>query len=140
MILNIPLPQILKITMTPRAINASNQFVEAFDTADGARLRPIQIMIGPVTAGGRNRITFLTPTSLMISARTRYNRPATTIPPQAYGSFSPIVISAKIPVSRFATVAKPPRNANDEPRNAGTLNFEQRWKNSVPTPAKNNVT
>ena len=44
------------------------------DTADGARLRPIQIMIGPVTTGGRKRITLLTPTSLMISARTRYNR------------------------------------------------------------------
>ena len=47
---------------------------------------------------------------------------------------------AKIPVSSAATVANPPRNANDEPKNAGTFNFVHKWKNSVPTPAKNKVT
>ena len=83
MILNIPLPQILKITITANAIIARIQFVFALFTADGARLRPIQIMIGPVTTGGRKRITRFTPTSFTTSARTRYNAPATTIPPHA---------------------------------------------------------
>ena len=71
MILNIPLPQILKIIMVANATIAISQLVEAFFTADGARLNPIQIMIGPVTTGGRKRITRFTPISLMISARIR---------------------------------------------------------------------
>ena len=71
MILNIPFPQILKIMIVPRAINASSQFVDALETADGARESPIQIMIGPVTTGGRNFITFFTPISLITSASTR---------------------------------------------------------------------
>ena len=45
-----------------------------------------------------------------------------------------------IPVSRLAMLANPPKNANDDPRNAGTLNFAHKWKNSVPRPAQNNVT
>ena len=83
MIFHIPFPQILKITITARATNARNQLEEAFVTAEGARLNPMQMIMGPVTIGGRKRITRLTPTSLMIRARTRYKTPATTIPPQA---------------------------------------------------------
>ena len=30
-------------------------------------------------------------------------------------------------------------NANDEPRNAGTLPFELKWNSSVPTPANSSV-
>lgn len=66
MILNIPLPQILKIITVARAISASGQLVEALEIAEGARLSPIQIMIGPVTTGGRKRITRRTPMTLMI--------------------------------------------------------------------------
>ena len=44
-ILNMPFPQILKIIITARAINAKIQFVEALAIALGARLKPIQIMI-----------------------------------------------------------------------------------------------
>ena len=51
-----------------------------------------------------------------------------------------MVMSAKIPVFRFATVAKPPRNAKDEPRKAGTFSLEHRWKNRVPRPAQIRVT
>ena len=69
--------------ITPSAMRAISQLVEALFTADGARLRPIHIIIGPVTTGGRNLITLLTPTSLIISASTRYKRPATTTPPHA---------------------------------------------------------
>lgn len=45
-ILNIPFPQILKIMITASATIAMSQFVDALLTADGARLSPIQIMIG----------------------------------------------------------------------------------------------
>ena len=66
-----PFPQILKIIITARAINAKIQFVEALAIALGARLKPIQIMIGPVTTGGKKRMTRLTPANLMISAKTK---------------------------------------------------------------------
>ena len=70
-ILNKPFPQILKITITANAISARIQFCEALETADGASERPMQMMIGPVTTGGRKRMTRFTPTSLMMSASTR---------------------------------------------------------------------
>ena len=66
-----PLPHILNIIITASATNASNQLVEAFVIAEPASERPIQIMIGPVTTGGRNFITLLTPTSLIIKASTK---------------------------------------------------------------------
>ena len=71
MILNIPFPQILNTIMVASAINARSQFVEALLMAEPARLKPIQIMIGPVTTGGRKRITFFTPARRMIRASTR---------------------------------------------------------------------
>ena len=83
MILHMPLPQMLNAITTARATKARNQFAEALLTAEGASESPIQIMIGPVTTGGRNLITFLTPTSLITTPRTKYKRPAITIPPQA---------------------------------------------------------
>ena len=79
-ILNMPFPQILKMIITANAVNAIHQLVEAFEIADGARDKPMQMIIGPVTTGGKN---FMTPTSLNISATARYKSPATTIPPQA---------------------------------------------------------
>ena len=136
MILNMPLPQMLKIMIVPKAISANNQLVEALLTAEPARLKPIQMMIGPVTTGGKKRITFLTPTNLMISASTRYKRPATTIPPQAHPSFSAFVMAANSPSFMPAMVAKPPRNAKDEPKKAGILNLVHKWKKSVPKPAQ----
>ena len=54
--MTIPLPQILQMTITARAIMASSQFWLAFEIAVGARIRPIEMMIGPVTTGGKNRI------------------------------------------------------------------------------------
>ena len=71
MILNIPLPQTLKMMITARAISAKSQLVEAFEIAEGASERPMHMIIGPVTTGGRNLITFATPTILMIRASTR---------------------------------------------------------------------
>ena len=71
MILNIPLPQMLKMTMTASAIRASPQFVFALLIAEPARERPMQMMTGPVTTGGRKCMTLFTPTALMTSATTR---------------------------------------------------------------------
>ena len=45
--------------------------VEALEMALGARVSPMQTMTGPVTTGGRKRMTFFTPASLMIRARIR---------------------------------------------------------------------
>ena len=78
-----PFPQRLKTIIVPRAISARSQLVEALEIADGARESPIQMIMGPVTTGGRYLITFFIPISLIIKARIRYSTPATTIPPQA---------------------------------------------------------
>ena len=81
MIFTMPLPQMLAATMMAIATMASHQQVEALDTAEGARFRPMRMMMGPVTTGGRKRMTFFTPTALMTAARITYRRPATTMPP-----------------------------------------------------------
>ena len=70
-ILNKPFPQILKMIITPSAIIARTQFVEALLIAEPASERPMHMIIGPVTTGGRNRITRLIPTSLIIRASTK---------------------------------------------------------------------
>ena len=88
MILNSPLPHTLNTMIVARATIARNQLVEALPIAEPARESPIQMMIGPVTTGGRNRITFFMPTTLMMRARMKYARPAITTPPQAYAAFS----------------------------------------------------
>ena len=83
MILIMPLPQMLATMMTTMATSASHQLVEALLMAVPDRFRPIRMMMGPVTMGGKNRMTFLAPTSLNSSASTRYSNPATTMPPSA---------------------------------------------------------
>ena len=70
MILIMPFPQMFAAMIIAIATTASHQQVEALDTAEGARFKPMRMMMGPVTTGGRNRITFFTPTSLMTAART----------------------------------------------------------------------
>ena len=66
-----PLPQMLQTPMTARATRASVQLPLQEPTATGARPRPIAMMIGPVTIGGKQRITRLTPNALIAPARTR---------------------------------------------------------------------
>ena len=83
MILIMPLPQMLATMMMAMATSASHQQVEALVTAVPDRFRPMRMMMGPVTMGGKNRMTFLAPTSLNSRASTRYSRPATTTPPRA---------------------------------------------------------
>ena len=69
MILIMPRPQMLATTMIAMATRASHQQVVALLTAEGARFRPMRMMMGPVTTGGRKRMTFFTPTALMTAAR-----------------------------------------------------------------------
>ena len=118
MIFAIPLPQMLNTTITARATSARTQFVEQLPTADGARPKPIAMMIGPVTTGGKNLITLSIPTALIIAARTKYKRPAHATPRHAYGSIDSGFSGLKAFIAAY-----PPKNANDEPKNAGTLNF-----------------
>ena len=70
-IFTMPLPQMLAATMTAMDRMASHQLVEALLMALGARDRPMRMMMGPVTTGGRKRITLWTPTALISPARTR---------------------------------------------------------------------
>ncbi len=65
------MPHILNITITANATKAKSQLVEALLIADEASDKPIHIMIGPVTTGGRNLITLLTPTILKMRATIR---------------------------------------------------------------------
>lgn len=110
----------VKTIITERAIMAKSQLSEALFIAVGARIRPIDIMIGPVTTGGKKRITFLIPNIFIKPANTRYTRPAANTPAHAYGSIS---LFEEPSASLGATAAYPPKNAKDEPRNAGTLNL-----------------
>ena len=104
-----PLPQMLATTMMPMDTSASHQQEEALDTAEGARFRPMRTMMGPVTTGGRKYITRCTPTVFTMAARMTYSRPATTMPPQAYWSFSLGSMAAYMPLSMEAMAEKPPR-------------------------------
>ena len=54
------------------------------------------------------------------------------------------IISEIISVLAFPSIigaiaAYPPRNANEDPKNAGTLNFVSKWNSNVPRPAISNV-
>ena len=71
MILIMPLPQILQITMIRIATTATIQLVEQLLIAVAERQRPMAMMIGPVTIGGKNFITRLTPNALISPARIR---------------------------------------------------------------------
>ena len=83
MIFTMPLPQILATTMMAMATRASHQQVAAFLMAEPERFRPIMMIMGPVTMGGKYRMTVLAPSTLKSRASTRYRRPAMTMPPRA---------------------------------------------------------
>ena len=59
-------------TMTTRmAIKAIHQLVRILPTAVPARIKPIEMMMGPVTTGGKSFITLFTPKSLKAAANTK---------------------------------------------------------------------
>ena len=131
MILVMPLPHILKPMTTSIAKPAMSQFLEQFVIALAERVRPMAMMMGPVTIGGKKRMTFFVPNILKKADRMTYISPATATPTQAYGSSS---------LSPLGAIAKyPARNAKDEPRNAGTLPLVMRWNSRVPRPANSSV-
>ena len=57
--------------MVARAIRARNQLALAFEMALPARESPMQMIMGPVTTGGRKRMTRFTPTRRITRASTR---------------------------------------------------------------------
>ena len=103
----------LQITTIRIATNATIQLAEQLSTADCDKVNPIEIMIGPVTTGGKNFITFLIPNILINAANTKYNNDANTTPKQAYGR------SSRSPFGAIAPY--PAKNAKEEPKNAGTF-------------------
>ena len=82
-ILIMPLPQILQMTTMTIATSATHQQLSTLLIAEGARLRPIEMMIGPVTIGGKYFITLLVPYALKSAASRRYRIPAQATPRQA---------------------------------------------------------
>ena len=64
MIFIMPLPQMFAATTITIATRAIHQCVAQLLMADDDRLRPIAMMIGPVTIGGKNLITRLIPNAL----------------------------------------------------------------------------
>ena len=79
----IPLPHILNTITVIRAMRAIGQLVAQLSMADGANMSPIEMMIGPVTTGGKNFITRLAPKPFIRAARSRYTSPAQNTPPHA---------------------------------------------------------
>ncbi len=83
MIFTMPLPQMLQMITTTMATRATGQFVSQLEIADWDRFRPMQMMMGPVTMGGKNFMTRFAPKARNSPARTRYTRPAQATPKQA---------------------------------------------------------
>jgi hypothetical protein len=84
------LPKILQIIMMAIATKATIQerpalspVAEQLLIADGARIRPIAIIIGPVTIGGKNLITLCAPNPLNNAERMKYSIAEHATPKQA---------------------------------------------------------
>ncbi len=65
------------------ARRAIHQFCWQFPMAEPESVRPMAMMMGPVTTGGKKRRTFFAPKALMRPATMKYSRPAQKIPIQA---------------------------------------------------------
>ena len=65
------------------ASSAIHQLEEQLFTAEFARLRPMQMMTGPVTIGGKKRITRCAPKARNSAASTTYSNPAQNTPAPA---------------------------------------------------------
>ena len=83
MIFVIPLPHMLKPMTMRMATMAMSQLPLQLLMAEEESVRPMAMMIGPVTIGGKKRMTFFTPKALNRAARMTYIRPATATPKQA---------------------------------------------------------
>ena len=65
------------------ATMAIHQLPVQLSMAEEDRVRPMAMMMGPVTMGGKKRMTFLAPKTLNRYARMTYTRPAHATPKQA---------------------------------------------------------
>ena len=125
------------MTITAMATRAIHHFCEQELMAEPESVRPMAMIIGPVTIGGKYRITLPVPNMAKSPDITKYRRPAQNTPAQAYGRAWAALRPEAAPI--WTTAAYPPMKAKDEPRKAGTLNFVMRWKRRVPIPAKSRV-
>ena len=78
-----PLPQMLHAMTTTIASRAIHQLVWQLLMALDAKVMPMQMMIGPVTTGGKNRMTFCAPNRRNSWATMTYTSPAHTTPTPA---------------------------------------------------------
>ena len=69
MILIMPFPQMLQTIIMTIASRAIHQLLLQFWMALPDRVRPMAMMMGPVTMGGKKRMTFLAPNAAMSPAR-----------------------------------------------------------------------
>jgi len=83
MILIMPFPQILQAMTTTMASTAIHQLAAQLLIADWERFRPMAMIIGPVTIGGKNFITLEVPKALISAARIRYRTAEQATPKQA---------------------------------------------------------
>ena len=65
-----PRPQMLQMTITATAITATSQLVWQLAMAELARIRPMEMTMGPVTTGGKKRMTRLAPNARKSAAST----------------------------------------------------------------------
>ncbi len=70
MIFTMPFPNTDATITATMPASATGQHVDALFTATGERTSPMPMMIGPVTTGGKNRMTVFTPNA--------FTRPDTT--------------------------------------------------------------
>ena len=71
MILNMPFPKMENAITVMTAMMATGQLVVQLLMATGARTSPMPMMMGPVTTGGKNFITVLTPHAFTNPATTK---------------------------------------------------------------------
>ena len=88
----------LQTTMMSMARRAIHQLLLQLCMALPERQRPIAIIIGPVTTGGKNFITRAGPNTLKRAATTKYIKPAKNTPMQAYGRACASVIPFAMPI------------------------------------------
>ena len=78
-----PLPNRLTEMTIAMVMIARIQLFCALSIAELERMRPMRMMIGPVTTGGKSFMIFFAPKIWNSAASTTYTRPAHTTPPVA---------------------------------------------------------
>ena len=78
-----PLPQMLHTITVASAAKASSQLLWQFLMALGAKIRPMEMMIGPVTTGGKNFIMRRMPNAEIRQLNSTYTKPEMATAAQA---------------------------------------------------------